>query len=110
MSVDHQKRHAILQMVREQVALDPDFQSEVIAAATSGMKAAIKASEARRSELERAWLSALLMLTANRLSPGLKEMLGRSLVPVLERYGLKNECQVVRDAHAAITRADGGGE
>ena len=98
-------RFRVAASVREAVAADPDFMQEVIAAAVSGQKLALDRANARRADLERAWLSALLMLTADRLTPNLKTMLGQSIVPVLEHYGLRNECQVVRDAHKKITGA-----
>lgn len=103
--LSHQDRFNIASQVRAAVADEPGFMAEVIAAAVSGQKLALDRVNARRADLERAWLSALLMLNADRLTPGLKEMLGRSIVPVLEHYGLERDCQAVRDAHAKLTGA-----
>jgi hypothetical protein len=89
----------LLAAVRAATASDPEFVAEVFTAATAGQRDALEASNARRAELERAWVTALLILNANRLTPGLKSTLARSLLPVLTRYDLNRECQAVRDAY-----------
>lgn len=93
-------RWAVVSNVREAVSKDPSIIKDIIDAATAGQQDHIDEINNRRSELERAWVTALLVMQAERITPGLKKMLLHSLVPVLERYGVKNECPAVRDAHA----------
>lgn len=100
MAISEDAKWQILAAVRSAVATDPEFLADVFKAATSGQRDALEASNARRAELERAWVTALLMLNADRITPGLKATLAHSLLPVLERYDLKRECQAVRDAYA----------
>lgn len=106
--LSHEARFRITAEVRNAIAIDPDFMGSVIEAATAGQRDALASANARRSDLERAWVTALLMLNADRITPGLKQMLGRSLVPVLEHYGLVSECQAVRDAHELVTAKAAG--
>lgn len=97
------KEIAVMQAVRSAVSNNPDFMAAIIQAAMSGQRDHIKQINERRSELERAWVTALLVMQADRITPGLKKMLLNSLIPVLERYGLKGDCQAVRAAHNMAT-------
>lgn len=96
---------AVIQAVRAAVSQDPEFMRVVVDAAIAGQRDHIKKINERRSELERAWVTALLVMQDDRITPGLKKTLLHSLLPVLERYGLEGECKAVTDAHAMASAA-----
>ena len=94
-----QEKWSVLSVVRSAVAKEPDFIREVVLAAANGQSEAIERINKRRADLERAWVTALLVMNADRITPGLKKLLAHSIIPVMEYYGLEGECQAVRDAH-----------
>lgn len=72
--------HIVSAMLAEQ----PELLDAVISGTMSGMRSALDKAKQRAGMLDLAWRTALLVVTADRLSPGLKKILARSLLPVLE--------------------------
>lgn len=96
-SDDLQRQERLIYAVRAEVAQNPEFFAAVVSAANLGQKDHIEMLRNRMSELDRGWLLALCALTANRVTPGLKNQLLAALEPILSRKGF-GSCAAEKDA------------
>lgn len=94
-------RHSVAMMVRDYVAKDPGSMSDILSAATEGMNDALQAERERSGKLDAAWKSALLVMMADRITPGLKKTLAHTLLPVIEMNSA-HPCKAELDAKAMI--------
>lgn len=88
---DFDRQRQLLWAVRAEIASDPEFLSPLVGAMQQGQKDALAEANKRAADADRAWLLALCILNGHKLTPSMKEMMERALIPVLSRPGAK--CQ-----------------
>lgn len=95
------ERYEMAGLVRKFISDDPQSMSLIIEAATRGMNDALAVANTRAGELDGAWRMALVLLTADRILPGMKASMARTLLPVLERT-TNVACSAEKDAKTMI--------